>query len=106
NFFDLAATYERPQKPSGRATIAPRTVKAAPRTSPQGEAGEMELRMRTLEGAAPTEYVYERLFAEHDPSFWLDSADAPTWLAQCSYMGTTAGAERCFVTYDVDAGEV
>jgi para-aminobenzoate synthetase len=106
NFFDLAATYKRPQRPAGRATIAPRPAKPAPRTSPQGEAGEMELRMRTLEGEAPTEYVYERLFAEHDPSFWLDSADAPTWLAQCSYMGTTAGAERCFVTYDVDSGEV
>jgi para-aminobenzoate synthetase len=62
--------------------------------------------MRELEGAAPTEQVYERLFAEHDPSFWLDSADAPTWLAQCSYMGTTAGADRCFVSYDVDSGEV
>ncbi len=106
NFFDLAATYKRPQRPAGRATIAPRPTKPAPRTSPQAEAGEIELRMRTLEGEAPTEQVYERLFAEHDPSFWLDSADAPTWLAQCSYMGTTAGADRCFVTYDVDSGEV
>jgi len=106
NFFDLAATYKRPQRPAGRATIAPRAVKSAPRTSPQGDGGEMELRMRTVEGEAPSEDVYERLFAEHDPSFWLDSADAPTWLAQCSYMGTTAGAERCFVTYDVDTGEV
>ena len=24
-------------------------------------------------------------------SFWLDSADAPTWLAQCSFLGTSAG---------------
>jgi para-aminobenzoate synthetase len=106
NFFDLAATYERPQRPAGRAAIAPRPTKPAPRTAPQAEAGELEVRMRTLEGEAPTEHVYERLFAEHDPSFWLDSADAPTWLAQCSYMGTTAGADRCFVTYDVDSGEV
>ncbi len=59
--------------------------------------------MRTLEGQAPTEHVYERLFADHDPTFWLDSADAPTWLAQCSYMGTTAGPDRCFVSYDVDS---
>jgi para-aminobenzoate synthetase len=106
NFFDLAADYQRPQKPAGRATIAPRATKPAPRTSPREQGGEMELRMRELEGAAPTEYVYERLFAEHDPSFWLDSADAPTWLAQCSYMGTTAGADRCFVSYDVDSGEL
>ncbi|MFL5834376.1 MAG: aminodeoxychorismate synthase component I [Solirubrobacterales bacterium] len=105
NFFDLAAGYQRPQKPAGRATIAPRPTKPAPRTAPREQGGEMQLRMRELEGAAPTEHVYERLFAEHDPSFWLDSADAPTWLAQCSYMGTTAGADRCFVSYDVDSGE-
>jgi para-aminobenzoate synthetase len=106
NFFEMAGNYQRPQKPAGRATIAPRPNKGAPRTVPQGGGGEFELRMRELEGEAPTEQIYERLFAEHDPSFWLDSSDAPTWLAQCSYMGTTAGADRCFVSYDVDSGEV
>jgi para-aminobenzoate synthetase len=105
NFFDLAAGYTRPQRPAGRATIAPRSAKQE-RTAAEKAPGEMELRMRTIEGEAPTEYLYERLFAEHNPSFWLDSADAPTWLAQCSYMGTTAGAERCFATYDVDSGEL
>jgi para-aminobenzoate synthetase len=106
NFFELAAEYERPERPAGRATIAPRATKPAPRTAPPEEGGEMELRMRTVAGEAPTEHVFERLFSEHDPSFWLDSADAPTWLAQCSYMGTTAGRDRCFVSYDVDATEV
>jgi para-aminobenzoate synthetase len=108
NFFELAASYKRPgERPAGRATIAPQASKPVPRPVVENDAeGELELRMRTLEGQAPTEHVYEKLFAEHAPSFWLDSADAPTWLAQCSYMGTTAGAERCFVSYDVDAGEV
>ena len=106
NFFDLAASYQRPERPAGRAAIVPRPGKSGSRTSHTEAKGELELRMRTLEGEAPTEYVYEELFAEHDPSFWLDSADAPTWLAQCSYMGTTAGADRCFVSYDVDSGEV
>jgi para-aminobenzoate synthetase len=106
NFFDLAARHRREaERPAGRATIAPRSAPRAP--APQGAAaGELELRMRTIEGQAPTEYVYERLFADAETSFWLDSADAPTWLAQCSYLGTTAGADRCFVTYDVDSGEV
>jgi len=105
NFFELAAQHRRAERPAGRATIAPRSAKRAP--APQSaESGELELRMRTIQGQAPTEYVYERLFADSDPSFWLDSADAPTWLAQCSYMGTTAGADRCFVSYDVDRGEV
>ena len=57
---------------------------------------------RTLEGAAPTEHLYERLFADADTSFWLDSADAPTWLAQCSYMGTSAGPGERHLSYDVD----
>lgn len=106
NFFELAASYKRPgEKPAGRGTISPQASKPVPRAAAQ-DAGELELRMRTLEGQAPTEYVYERLFAHHDPSFWLDSADAPTWLAQCSYMGTSAGPDRCFVSYDVDSGEV
>jgi para-aminobenzoate synthetase len=106
NFFDLAARHKPQARPAGRATIVPSTPKPAPRSAPREAGSEMRLAMRTIEGEAPTEYVYEELFAAHDPSFWLDSADAPTWLAQCSYMGTTAGADRCFVTYDVDSGEI
>jgi para-aminobenzoate synthetase len=106
NFFELAAQHRRSEeRPAGRATIVPRSVPRAPSSQP-AEAGDYELRMREIQGQAPTEHVYEELFADHDPSFWLDSADAPTWLAQCSYMGTTAGADRCFVTYDVDSGEL
>ncbi|HEU5252698.1 MAG TPA: aminodeoxychorismate synthase component I [Solirubrobacterales bacterium] len=106
NFFELAAGFRRPERPAGRATIVPQTGRREPSPAVPEEGGGLELRMRTLAGEAPTEQVYERLFADHDPSFWLDSADAPTWLAQCSYMGTTAGAERCSVSYDVDSGEV
>src|SRR5262249_12370094 len=50
-------------------------------------------------------HLYERLFLGAEASFWLDSADAPTWLAQCSFMGTSAGPDRCLLEYDVDAGE-
>jgi para-aminobenzoate synthetase len=106
NFFDLAARHKPGARPAGRATIAPSAAKPAPRSAPREAGDEMRLAMRTIAGEAPTEYVYEELFVEHDPSFWLDSADAPTWLAQCSYMGTTAGPDRRFVTYDVDRGEV
>jgi para-aminobenzoate synthetase len=66
----------------------------------------LRLLVRELVGEAPTEQVYERLFADAEQSFWLDSADAPTWLAQCSYLGTSAGAEHCVFEYDVDSGEV
>ena len=106
NFFDLAARHKREgERPAGRATIVPLSARRAPAPA-SAETGELELRMRTIQGQAPTEHVYERLFADAEASFWLDSADAPTWLAQCSYMGTTAGTDRCFVTYDVDKGEV
>jgi len=106
NFFEMAARHRRSaDRPAGRATIAPRSGRPTASSQP-AEKGELELRMREIEGQAPTEYVYERLFADAETSFWLDSADAPTWLAQCSYMGTTAGAERCVAYYDVDSGEI
>ena len=66
----------------------------------------MRLRLRSIEGEAPTEGLFERLFADAENAFWLDSADAPTRLAQCSYMGTSAGRDRCLLSYDVEAGEV
>src|SRR3954451_633491 len=102
NFFGLAGAHPRP---GGRATIAPRSGRPAPPPQPPAQ-GEVRLRTREIEGQAPTEHVYERLFAEAETSFWLDSADAPTWLARCSYMGTPAGADRCVAYYDVDSGEV
>jgi para-aminobenzoate synthetase len=106
NFFELAAEHRREaDRPAGRATIIPRSGRPAPAPKPP-KTGELELRMRTIKGQAPTEHVYEQLFADAESSFWLDSADAPTWLAQCSYMGTTAGADSCIVTYDVDSGEL
>ena len=108
NFFEMAARHRRSgSRPAGRATIAPRSGRPAPGPEAQAaDRGELELRMREADGQAPTEFVYERLFADAETSFWLDSADAPTWLAQCSYMGTTAGADRCVATYDVDSGEI
>jgi para-aminobenzoate synthetase len=72
-------------------------------TGPAPEARGWTVLSRTLEGAAPTEHLYERLFADVDTAFWLDSADAPTWLAQCSYMGTSAGPGERHLSYDVDA---
>jgi len=112
NFYALAA---RHNATSGGGTeqstqppaFGPTAAETGPplRDEGRGEAG-MRLRVATLEGEAPTEQVYERLFAEAETSFWLDSADAPTWLAQCSFMGTSAGRDRCLLEYDVDSGEV
>lgn len=106
NFYAMASRHRRP-RPTYTAPAAGEAATAAeqPARRRSSEAG-LRLRVRTLEGEAPTEHVYERLFAGAEHSFWLDSADAPTWLAQCSYMGTSAGNDRCVLEYDVDAGEV
>jgi para-aminobenzoate synthetase len=78
-------------------------VARGPLTAAGAEERGWTVLSRTLEGAAPTEHLYERLFGKAETSFWLDSADAPTWLAQCSYMGTSAGPGERHLSYDVDA---
>ncbi len=109
NFYAMAARFGdgRSGTPRLRRTAAPtpRVSIEVDRGAPAAEPG-LRLHWRELEGEAPTEQLYERLFAGAENSFWLDSADAPTWLAQCSYLGTSAGPGATFVSYDVDAGEL
>ncbi len=105
NFYRLA---EQRKEPAQRAT---KPVARPPRRRQDAKApGETasggELRMRTIPGEPSTEALFERLFGDEEHAFWLDSADAPTRLAQSSYLGTSAGADRCVLEYDVDAGAV
>jgi para-aminobenzoate synthetase len=67
----------------------------APRPPPR------RLLVRSLEGEAAAELLFKRLFGTAEHAFWLDSADAPTPLAQCSFIGSTLGADRCVLEYDV-----
>jgi para-aminobenzoate synthetase len=53
NFFEMAAQHKRPSRPAGRAMVVPRPRRAAAAPRQEGP-GELELRMRTLEGEAPT----------------------------------------------------
>jgi para-aminobenzoate synthetase len=66
----------------------------------------VNVRVRTIAGEVPAEQLFERLFGKLPDAFWLDSADAPSRLAQRSYLGTSAGAERCVLEYDVTAKTV
>ncbi len=102
NFYALA---RQRKEPPVRATKRPASP---PRRNHAVEAGsaKADLLMRTIPGEAPTEALFERLFGEEEYAFWLDSADAPTRLAQSSYLGTSAGPDRCVLEYDVDAGTV
>ncbi|HYM46329.1 MAG TPA: aminodeoxychorismate synthase component I [Solirubrobacteraceae bacterium] len=103
NFYALARRHRpartrpasRPPAPATRPARATR-----PRARGVSDSG-LELRVRSIAGEPSTELLFERLFAGAEHAFWLDSADAPTPLAQCSYLGTSAGAGRCVLEYDV-----
>jgi len=102
NFYALA---RRRKEPPVRATKRPQNAPRRARAAKAGDSGT-ELRMRTIPGEPSTETLFERLFSAEEHAFWLDSADAPTQLAQSSYLGTSAGPDRCVLEYDVDAGTV
>jgi para-aminobenzoate synthetase len=101
NFYDLARRLRSP-----RWRGAKRPLQVPPRTKARRSrgGGESELRLRTLPGEPSTEALFERLFGDAEHAFWLDSADAPTRLAQRSFLGTSAGAGRCVLEYDVESG--
>jgi para-aminobenzoate synthetase len=102
NFYALAQ--QRKETPV-RATKRPQNTPRRARGTKAAASGT-KLRMRTIPGEPSTEALFERLFAAEEYAFWLDSADAPTRLAQSSYLGTSAGPDRCVLEYDVDEGVV
>jgi para-aminobenzoate synthetase len=91
---------------AGRARVreAPATESARPRGCDPRPG--WRVRVRSIPGEVATEPLFERLFGNLDHAFWLDSADAPTRLAQRSYLGTSVGRERCVLEYDVVAKTV
>ncbi len=102
NFYELARQHRPPRSRPARKPVAPPRRHRAHGT----EASHVELRVRSIAGEPSTELLFERLFGAAEHAFWLDSADAPTPLAQCSYLGTSAGAKRCVLEYDVGEGAV
>jgi para-aminobenzoate synthetase len=102
NFYSLARRLRSP-----RWRGAKRPLQVPPRSQERrarSGGGESELRLRTIPGEPATEPLFERLFGDAEHAFWLDSADAPTRLAQRSFLGTSAGATRCVLEYDVESG--
>jgi para-aminobenzoate synthetase len=99
NFYALARKHREANGPS---VNTPRPPPRRPRRPerPTTDA-RRRLLVRSIEGEPSTEMLFERMFADAEHAFWLDSADAPTPLAQCSFLGTTMGAERCVIEYDV-----
>ena len=105
NFYALARHHKSPRAPGARRLMTPSQAPAASEPASTTPA-PMRLQVRSIEGEPSTELVFERLFGAADYAFWLDSADAPTRLAQCSYMGTTMGEGRCLLEYDVEESAV
>jgi para-aminobenzoate synthetase len=104
NFYALARHHRaRHGPPPNRARTPPARPRRGERPS---EPGRARVLGRTLAGEAPCEVVFERLFGDAEHAFWLDSADAPTPLAQRSFLGTSAGADRCVLEYDVQEKSV
>jgi para-aminobenzoate synthetase len=102
NFYALA---ESRKAPRSRAPKRPAAPSRRP-TAREAASSDTKLSMRTIPGEPSTEVLFERLFAGEEHAFWLDSADAPTRLAQSSYLGMSAGEDRCVLEYEVDAGAV
>ncbi len=105
NFYRLAR--QRKETPV-RATKRPDGARPrnAPGASGAKPSSDTRLLLRSIPGEASTEALFGRLFAAEEHAFWLDSTDAPTRLAQSSYLGTSAGRDRCVFEYDVDEGAV
>jgi para-aminobenzoate synthetase len=101
NFYALA---RRHNSSRARRVDRPRATARPPAPAPEPDAGEqrLQLRMRSVEGEPSTELLFERLFGAAEHAFWLDSVDAPSTLAQRSFMGTTAGPHGCVIEYDVE----
>jgi para-aminobenzoate synthetase len=106
NFYRLAREHTSRRAPQTTRPRAPAPPPPAPKPLPQEDRPRLRAHVRTIEGEAPAEQLFERLFGDLDHAFWLDSADAPTPLACSSYLGTTMGQERCVLEYDVEAQEV
>jgi para-aminobenzoate synthetase len=104
NFYELAEQRKPARRGAPRRPHEPHRGGSGASRRPSGS--DTELRMRTLPGEPSTEALFERLFGAEEHAFWLDSADAPTRLAQSSYLGTSAGADRCVLEYEVGAGAV
>ncbi|MDX6609384.1 MAG: para-aminobenzoate synthetase [Solirubrobacterales bacterium] len=103
NFYALA---RQRKEPPVRATKRPDGARPRNTAVAKSNPSDTRLLLRSLPGEASTEALFERLFAAEEHAFWLDSTDAPTRLAQSSYLGTSAGQDRCVLEYDVEEGAV
>jgi para-aminobenzoate synthetase len=105
NFYALVRRYHDSSSPSSRRPTKPPARPPAPSRVRQGSSF-VRLLTREIDGEPSAELLFERLFGEAEHAFWLDSVPAPTPLARSSFLGTSAGADRCVLEYDVAEQQV
>ena len=103
NFYALARLRqpERGGRRLNRPSVPPRRCRRR-----SAEKSPVTLHMRTIEGEADTEYLFDALFGKEEQAFWLDSATTATQLGQRSFMGASLGPNRMVLEYDVGEGIV
>jgi para-aminobenzoate synthetase len=101
NFYELAAKHKRKRPASLPRKLTPPTPKMRPR-DPTDIPTPVRLLTRSIAGLPSAESLFERLFGECEHAFWLDSAGAPSRLAQRSFLGTSGGPGRLLLEYDVE----
>jgi para-aminobenzoate synthetase len=102
NFYKLAQ--ERKPTRAGRLnrpSVPPRRCRRR-----SAEHSQASLTIRTIEGEPQAELLFERLFADAEHAFWLDSASTATKLGQRSFLGCSMGANRLVLEYDVEKGTI
>jgi para-aminobenzoate synthetase len=108
NFYARAERHALDQRGPRWHGIAPRggVVRPPSRLPTEAPTPDHALRVRTVSGVPSAERLFAALFGHASHAFWLDSADAPSRLAQRSFLGMSAGPERCQLTADVSTGTV
>ena len=102
NFYELARAHQPPRRPRlNRPSVPPRRY----RRRATGDSG-VSLKVRVIEREPATELLFEKLFGTAEYAFWLDSASAASELGQCSYLGSSLGANRLVLEYDVEQAVV
>jgi para-aminobenzoate synthetase len=102
NFYKLVGERRPPRRGrQRRPSVPPRRC----RRRGTADSG-VRLLVRTIEGEAPAEELFEELFGDAEHAFWLDSADTSTKLGQNSYLGSSLGRNRLVLEYDVEQGLV